>query len=44
MQFRDRVQAAQVLLDRGWGRPSQPIETADGRAVTIRVEYVNRHS
>jgi hypothetical protein len=39
----ERVVAAQALLDRGWGKPGQPVTGEDGGplAVTgIRVEFV----
>ncbi len=28
-----RVRAAETLLDRGWGRPTQPISGEDGKAI-----------
>jgi hypothetical protein len=36
-----QVQAAQILLDRGWGKPSQPID-GDGEGGPIVVEIVYR--
>lgn len=40
-----RVAAANSLLDRGWGKPSQPIENADGEAFALihRIELVAGH-
>lgn len=37
-----RVQAAQVLLDRGWGKPTQPIAGEDGKPINViqRIELV----
>lgn len=36
-----RVSAAQAILDRGWGKPSQPLEGADGNALfPTQVEVV----
>jgi hypothetical protein len=32
-----RVQAAQALLDRGWGKPTQAITGADGGPLTIEI-------
>lgn len=35
-----RVQAAQVLLDRGWGKPAQAIAGADGEGpVKLVIEW-----
>lgn len=30
-----RVRAAEALLDRGWGKPSQPIENGDGNGFSL---------
>lgn len=30
-----RVRAAEALLDRGWGKPSQPIESGDGNGFSL---------
>lgn len=40
-----RVSAANSILDRGWGKPSQPIENADGEAFSLihRIELVAGH-
>jgi hypothetical protein len=36
-----RVSAAQAILDRGWGKPSQPMEGVDGNALfPTQVEVV----
>ena len=32
-----RVHAATALLDRGWGRPMQPIGGEDGKAIEITI-------
>lgn len=44
-QEASRVRAAEALLDRGWGKPSQPIENADGEAFALihRIELVAGH-
>lgn len=34
---RARVAAAEALLDRGWGRPEQPVTGADGERLVIQV-------
>lgn len=31
------VQAAQILLDRGWGKALQPVSGADGKAIEITI-------
>jgi hypothetical protein len=31
----ERVPAAQALLDRGWGKPSQPIAGEDGNPIAV---------
>lgn len=36
-----RVQAANSLLDRGWGKPSQPVENGDGAFEIIH--RIERH-
>jgi hypothetical protein len=40
-----RVSAANVILDRGWGKASQPIGTGDDRALELvhRIERVIVH-
>jgi len=36
-----RIAAAQVLLDRGWGKPTQPISgDDDGAPLIVRIERV----
>lgn len=36
-----RVSAAQALLDRGWGKPTQPID-GDGEGGAIKIERIIR--
>jgi hypothetical protein len=36
-----RVSAAQALLDRGWGKPTQPI-AGDDDAAPVRIETIER--
>lgn len=31
------IQAAEILLSRGWGRPMQPIGGEDGKAIEITI-------
>jgi hypothetical protein len=40
-----RVSAANAILDRGWGKASQPIETGEGGALELvhRIERVIVH-
>jgi hypothetical protein len=38
-----RVSAASAILDRGWGKPKQSIESADGALVVHRIERVIVH-
>jgi hypothetical protein len=35
-----RVAAAGLLLDRGWGRPAQPVASEDGQPLTIVVRQI----
>lgn len=35
-----RVQAASVLLDRGWGKPTQPLSGDDEAPLILRIERV----
>jgi hypothetical protein len=35
-----RVSAAGILLDRGWGRPTQPIAGEDGEPLTIVIRQI----
>jgi hypothetical protein len=35
-----RVAAAGILLDRGWGRPTQPIAGEDGEPLTIVIRQI----
>lgn len=34
------VQAAQILLDRGWGKPHQTVSGEDGKAIEILVRTI----
>lgn len=37
-----RVSAAQVILDRGWGKPNQPVDgDGDGGPVQIKVTWTS---
>lgn len=40
-----RVSAANAILDRGWGKPAQPLENGDGGALELihRIERVIVH-
>ncbi len=35
-----RVSAAQSLLDRGWGKPSQPIDAEEGLIAALKAIHV----
>jgi hypothetical protein len=37
---RASVAASQILLDRGWGKPMQPIGGEDGKAIEIIVRTI----
>lgn len=39
-EARASVAASQILLDRGWGKPMQPVTGADGKAIEILVRTI----
>lgn len=40
-----RVRAAEALLDRGWGKPTQPVDgDGDGGPVHLKVTWLNGKS
>jgi len=36
----DRLHAAGMMLERGWGRPSQPVTGADGDEIRITIRNI----
>ena len=39
-EARASVAASQILLDRGWGKPMQPVSGEDGKAIEILVRTI----
>ena len=39
---RARIQAAVILLDRGWGKPPQPHAGEDGKDIRVTIRKIHR--
>jgi hypothetical protein len=37
-----RIQAANILLDRGWGKPAQPHASEDGKDIHVTIRKIGK--